>query len=88
MDLNIELNIQNQVTLSYLEVADNFSFTCKSNDHKTAKLHFILTFSLREKSSLLHNIFVHLKSAHNVNIEDITSRLDFKQIREQYPVVS
>lgn len=88
MVFNIELTIQNQIVLSYLENANNYSFNCKSNEHKTAKLNFVLTPAMREKTLILNNIITHLKSAHNVDIDETRNRLPLEQIREQYPVVS
>lgn len=84
----MELTVQNQITLSYLEVADNFTFACKSNDHKTAKLRFILSPTMGDRNGLFGNIHKHMKSVHNVDFEEIRSRLTLEQIREQYKVVS
>ncbi len=84
----MELTVQNQITLSYLEVADNFTFACKSNDHKTAKLRFVLKPTMREKNGLLGNIHKHMKLVHGVDAEEIRSRLTLEQIRKQYKVVS
>ncbi|KAH9405915.1 hypothetical protein TYRP_014212, partial [Tyrophagus putrescentiae] len=86
MDLKMELTVQNQITLSYLEVADNFTFACKSNDHKTAKLRFILSPTMGDRNGLFGNIHKHMKSVHNVDFEEIRSRLTLEQIREQYKV--
>ncbi len=88
MNLNMQLTVQNQITLSYLEVGDNYSFTCMSNDHKTTKLSFVLTPFMRDKNGILANMHKHMKNAHNVDIEEIRSRLTLAQIREQYKVVS
>ena len=88
MNLNMELTIQNLITLSYLEVADNFSFKCKSNDHKTAKLQFVLSPVMLSRNMLLGNIRKHMKSAHGVDNDEIIGRLTLAQIREQYEVVS
>ncbi len=85
---NFQITIQQRIIFSYLEITDNFSFRCKSNDHKIAKVNFNFLPALRDKTNLFGSINKHMKSAHNVDVEEIKSRLTLEQIKKQYKVVS
>ncbi len=80
--------VSNRVVLSYLEIADNFSFQCKSNDHKQVKMSYKLHPNLSLKKELMGNIENHVKSIHGVNFDEIRENLTSTKIVEKYPVVS
>ncbi len=77
-----------RVVLSYLEIADNFGFQCKSNDHKQVKKAFKLNPCVLIKKELFGNIEKHVKSVHGVDFDKIRENLTPTEIVKKYPVVS